>query len=216
VKWPGNIAPGTVRADLVAVVDFAPTFLTMAGAEIPKEMQGRPFLAPKGQPQPEPRKYVYSARDRMDETLDRIRAVRDDRYRLVRNFHPELPYAQRVQYGEQMPTMREWRRLNAEGKLNPTQALFFAPTKPVEEFYDVQADPHEVHNLINSTEPAHVTKIRELRAALGKWLADTKDLGATPEEELVKQGLVKDFFANYADRKQGAQPAKPAGQAKDE
>ena len=105
VRWPGAIKP-RARIDAMALnVDFAPTFLTMAGAEIPKEMQGRPMLAAKGQPQPERRKYVFSARDRMDETLDRIRAVRDDRYRLVRNFHPELPYAQRIQYGEQMPTM---------------------------------------------------------------------------------------------------------------
>jgi hypothetical protein len=94
--------------------------------------------------------------------------------------------------------------------------VFFAATKPAEEFYDVQADPHEVHNLIGSTDPAHVAKIKELRAALDKWLADTKDLGATPEEELVKQGLVKDFFANYADRKQNAEPAKPAAPTKDE
>ena len=40
--------------------------------------------------------------------------------------------------------MQEWRRLDAEGNLVGPKGLFFAKTKPAEELYDTQADPHEV------------------------------------------------------------------------
>jgi N-sulfoglucosamine sulfohydrolase len=205
VRWPGKVQPGTVRDDLVAVVDFAPTFLTMAGAPIPDRMQGQPFLTGEGKPNPHPRKYVYAARDRMDETPDRIRSVRDERYHYVRNFRPELPYAQRIQYGEEMPTMQSWRRLNAEGKLTGPQKLFFAPTKPKEELYDTASDPHEVNNLADSRQPEHQAKLKELRGELDRWIDETKDLGAVPEEELIKQGLVEDFLKNYLLRKEPSQ-----------
>jgi uncharacterized sulfatase len=200
VRWPGKVKPGTVREDLVAVVDFAPTFLTMAGVTLPDGLQGQPFLTPAGGPNPNPRKYVFSARDRMDETPDHIRAVRDQRFRYIRNFQPNLPYAQRVQYGEMMPTMRAWRRLNAEGKLNPTQALFFAPTKPEEELYDTQSDPHEVHNLAGA--PEHAPRQQELRAALDAWIKETGDLGEVAEEELIRRGVVEDVLKKYESRRQ--------------
>lgn len=202
VRWPGKVPAGSVREDLVAVVDFAPTFLTMAGAPVPASFQGRPYLMADGKPNPEPRKYAFTARDRMDETPDRIRSVRDERYRYVRNYHPELPYGQRVQYGELMPTMQVWRRLAGEGKLQGPQTLFWAPTKPKEEFYDCQADPHQVRNIVDSADPAHVAKLNELRAALDAWVEQTKDLGAVSEEELVRRGLVRDVLKQYEGRKQ--------------
>jgi N-sulfoglucosamine sulfohydrolase len=201
VKWPGKIKPGTVREDLVAVVDFAPTFLTMAGVGIPKGLQGQTMLTAAGEANPSPRKFAYSARDRMDETLDRIRSVRDERYRYVRNFMPELPYAQIVRYGEHMPTMQVWRRLNAEGKLEGAQKLFFAPTKPNEELYDTQNDPHEIHNLIDSPTPEQQGRLKALREAMDAWIVQTGDLGAVPETELIKRGLVRDVLSDKDNRK---------------
>jgi uncharacterized sulfatase len=198
VRWPGQIKPGTIRDDLVCFLDFAPTMLALAGAEIPKEMQGQVILGPKITPE---RKYVFAARDRMDETYDRIRSVRDKRFQYIRNFHPELPYAQRIAYMEEMPTMQVWRKLNAEGKLNAVQKQFFAPTKPAEELYDVEADPDEVHNLAD--DPRYQDKVKKLRAALDQWIVDTKDMGAIPEKDLIKQGLVADRLAEYEKRKQG-------------
>jgi N-sulfoglucosamine sulfohydrolase len=198
VRWPGKVKPGTVRDDLVAVVDFAPTFLTMAGVEVPKSMAGQPYLTAEGEPTPTPHKYVFAARDRMDEKTDRIRAVRDARYRYVRNILPDQPYAQRVAYGEQTPTMQELRRLGAEGKLEGPQKLFMAATKPAEELYDVQEDPHEIHNLLDPAKPLSPElekKLQELRAELDRWIADTHDMGAIPEKELVQRGIIEDYLA---------------------
>jgi arylsulfatase A-like enzyme len=45
-RWPGVIQPGSTNADMVSNVDFAPTFLDVAGAadKIPADFQGRSFL----------------------------------------------------------------------------------------------------------------------------------------------------------------------------
>ncbi|MCR9202908.1 MAG: sulfatase [Planctomycetaceae bacterium] len=40
VRWPGQITPGTVNHNLVSNLDFAETFLDVAGVEIPADMQG--------------------------------------------------------------------------------------------------------------------------------------------------------------------------------
>jgi N-sulfoglucosamine sulfohydrolase len=192
VRWPGHLLPGTVRDDLVSFVDFAPTMLALAGAPVPANFQGQVFLGPKAAPE---RKYVFAARDRMDEAPDRIRAVRSKDYKYIRNFRPELPYAQRIDYMELMPTMRVWRQMNYDGKLNATQRLFFAATKPAEELYDVNADPHEIRNLATDTRFTPV--LREMRATLDQWMTDTRDLGAMPEEELIRRGLVADKLPEY-------------------
>ena len=134
----------------------------------------------------------------MDETLDRIRSVRDQRYRYVRNFHPELPYAQRIDYMEIGKTMQVWRQWQAEGKLNPVQSLFFAPTKPKEELYDTESDPFEIHNLAG--DPAHSAKLEELRSACEAWVTRTQDKGAVPLPELIRSGVITERNPTYEQR----------------
>jgi uncharacterized sulfatase len=191
VRWPGKIAAGSVRDDLVCFLDLSATALAVAGVDVPREFQGRVILGPKSQPAPT---YVFAARDRMDETYDRIRAVRGERFHYIRNFHPELPYSQPITYAEEMPTLKEWRRLHAEGNLSPVQDAFFAPTKPPEELYDTEADPDEVRNLVN--ESRYRNTVEEYRDALDRWMKATGDLGAVPEQELIRRGLLADRPAN--------------------
>ena len=84
--------------------------LSLAGVEIPEHIQGRAFL---GSQKTKPREYIYAARDRMDEAYDLIRAVRDKRYKYVRNYMHHVTYGQDIEYMNQMPTMREMRRPSA-------------------------------------------------------------------------------------------------------
>jgi len=157
--------------------------LSIAGIEIPSYMQGRAFL---GEQKDKPREYVFGGRERMDRTSDEhIRSIRDKRYRYIRNFMPQKPYAQKIPYMEKMPIMQEWRRLNAEGKLKGPQKLFFQKTKPPEELYDIAADPHEINNLADS--PEHQRMLKRMRSALQEWIKDTNDLGGTPEDELIER-----------------------------
>jgi uncharacterized sulfatase len=183
IRWPGGIKPGTVCEDLVNLIDLAPTLLSLAGVKIPTYMQGRVLL---GHGRAEAREYVFGGRNRMDlSSNDYIRTVRDRRYRYIRNFTPQVPYAQRIEYMEKMPIMQEWRRLHAEGKLTGAQKLFFRHPKPAEELYDLVTDPHEVNNLAESRDQQAVLK--RMRTMLEKWIKDTGDLGGVPEDELIER-----------------------------
>ena len=165
-----------VNNRLVSSIDFGPTVLNLAGLEIPKHMQGRSFIGGT------PRKFVFGARDRMDERYDIIRSVRGPRYRYIRNYEPLKTYYQYMNTPEKGATMREIRRVADAGKLPPAAKLFIAPTKPTEELYDLETDPHEIHNLAG--ERKHADKLKELRAAHSDWVKRTGDLGLLPEAEI--------------------------------
>ncbi|MDH3583339.1 MAG: sulfatase-like hydrolase/transferase [Phycisphaerae bacterium] len=175
----GAAGPSSVSDRLVSSIDFGPTALNLAGLDLPDHLQGRPFLGPD---LPAPRDYVYGARDRMDERYDIIRMVRDHRYKYIRNYEPFKPYYQYMNTPEKGATMKEIRRVQAEGGLPPAAALFTAPGKPNEELYDLKTDPHEIRNLAD--DPAHAPHLGRLRRAHLDWVLETRDLGLIPEPEI--------------------------------
>jgi arylsulfatase A-like enzyme len=174
IAGPG-IDSGRVRTDLIEHIDLAATSLALAGIPIPASMQGRDVLARDYVP----RRHVFAARDRADETEDRMRSVRTERFKFIRNHRPERPYLQPNAYKDGKSVVQAIRRLHAAGQLSPAQALILADRRPPEELYDLAADPFELHNL--ATDPAHATTLTELRAVLAQWEAHTGDRGRTPE-----------------------------------
>ena len=176
---PKNFKPGTVDARFLQGIDLAPTMLALAGAPKPPRMQGRIFLGDRTEPaQP----YVFGHRDRCDMTVMRLRAVRDARYRYIRNFTPWVPFLAHNDYKEkQYPLWTLLPKLYAEGKLTPAQAAMCQPTMPEEELYDLQADPHQLDNLAKSAQPAHQAALKNLRAVLAKWIEETNDQGRRME-----------------------------------
>ena len=182
VRWPAHLAPGAVDEQLVSFVDLAPTALALAGVAVPDHMPGRVFLGPRRAPEPA---FVFAAEDRNDEAPDRIRAVRDRRFKYVRNYQPETPYGQPIVFRDALGTMKEIFRLHDAGLLLPPADWFYRATKPVEELYDTVDDPFEVENLADR--PEHQQRLARMRAALDRWVVETGDLGATPEAELAER-----------------------------
>ena len=175
VRWPGVVKPGTVRRDPLIALDITATTLEIAGVPQPQPMHGQSLFTAK-----QPRKHVFTARDRCDMTVDRIRAVRDERYKLIRNFMPERPYTQFNEYiANSYPTQKVIQQLHAEGKLNEVQSQWMAARKPTVELYDHRLDPHEVNNLAG--DPKHEAAQKRLTALLDKWIDATDDRGRTPE-----------------------------------
>lgn len=173
IRWPGHIVPGSVNEELVSGIDFAPTMLRVCGMEPPAHMHGRVFLGPDADPAPE---YIVAARDRVDEAVDCMRCVRTRQHKYIRNYMPEVPYLQAQAYREKMyPSFHIMKRLYTEGRLTPLQAAFAAPTKPVEELYDLEMDPYEMHNLAGN--PDHQAVLREMRGILDRWIRKTGDQG---------------------------------------
>lgn len=173
-----TLAPGSVNDDLVAFIDFAPTMLSLAGVRIPGHIQGRAFLGSQKAPA---REAIFAARDRMDEAYDLIRAVRDKRYKYIRNYMSHLTYGQDLEYMNLMPTMQELRRLHKEGQLTGAERQYFRETKPVEELYDIVNDPHEVHNLAD--DPKNKKVLKRMRKLHEQWVLNTGDMGLIPEPE---------------------------------
>ena len=114
----------------------------------------------------------------MDERYDLVRAVTDGRWRYIRNYRPELPDLQHLEYLWNMASTTQWAELHRSGELNEIQSAPFN-AKPVEQLFDSSSDPHNVHNL--AADPAHRETLMRLRAANRAHLLAIRDTGFMPE-----------------------------------
>ena len=175
IRGPG-IGKGLVRADLVEHIDMTATSLALAGIEIPKWMQGRNVLAKDYAK----RDAVFAARDRCDETMEHLRSVRTEQFKYIRNYLNERPHLQPCRYKDDKAIVQKLRELHAAKKLDElTEKLLFAEKRPVEELYDLTADPFEVNNL--ASEPKHKATLEAMRKRLTDWEERTDDKGRKPE-----------------------------------
>lgn len=178
-KWrhlaPAAYEPGQTSDRLVSFVDFAPTFLSLAGAKVPEWLQGTAFLGESAGSAPE---FSFGFRGRMDERPDVCRSVTDGRFIYIRNFLPHLSHGQHYSYQQTARGARQWREMFVEGKLDAVQSAYWQP-HPAEELFDLQNDPDETRNLAG--DPAHAETLGKHRAALRKHLLDTRDLALMPE-----------------------------------
>ena len=177
---PRGFRHGEVDDQLLQHIDITATSLALADVDRPAGMQGRMFLGSDSEPEPE---FAFSARDRCDETVDRIRCVRGRRFKLIRNFLPELPYSQKNHYNDtSYPALQVMRQLHEEGRLEGPAADWMAPSRPELELYDLESDPHEVRNL--ASDAGHAQMLERLRNAMDAWIAQSGDLGAELEDPL--------------------------------
>ncbi|MCC9658288.1 sulfatase family protein [Rhodopirellula halodulae] len=180
MRWPGKVDAGQVSEDLVMSIDICATILEAAGIEPPVALHGMSLLDPKLAS----RQYVFSARDKMDETHDAMRAIRSKEFKLIHNLMPERAYCQFNQYKEgAYPALAEMNVLHMQGKLNAAQAHFMASVKPELELYDLREDPHEVHNVID--DPSYADTRDNLLNPLNEWR----------ENVILDQGVSEDFRA---------------------
>ncbi len=204
VAWPAGIPvaagfqAGTVSDRLVSSLDWSATSLAIAGIDVPPTMQGETFL---GENAPPPREYLFGGRDRGDETVLRIRTVRTDRYRYIRNFMPERPFLQINRYKEvSYPMIPLMRKLHALGRLTAEQEVLMAASRPAEELFDVTEDPYEIHNL--ASDPQYADVKAKLAQRLEEWIVDIDDKGRIPEPQEVIDFWEQRQQQNYADRLQ--------------
>ncbi len=187
VRWPGKLPAGTQSDELVSLIDVTATSLSLAGIKLPADFHGQPFLGSDARK----REYLFTARDRIDDTLDRVRTVRDARFKYMRNFEPERPYIQPMPYAEHTnPNFNLMKELFAAGKLNADQSKFMAAHRPAEELYDLQDDPWEFHNL--AAAPEHAATLKRLRETLDGWMKDTHDQGDIPEDPAALRKTLED------------------------
>jgi hypothetical protein len=120
----------------------------------------------------------------MDTEYDRVRMVRDKKYRYLYNYSPEKPYYQDIAFRLDIPMMKEILEMRKNGTLPASTAAWFN-TKPAEELYDVEKDPWEMHNL--AANPAYKAKLEELRGVFKAWAAKVGDMAEMPEKDMVSK-----------------------------
>jgi arylsulfatase A-like enzyme len=89
VRWPGHVEPGTRSEKLIQNIDYAPTFLEVAGAEVPAEVQGTSLVSLLEKPQAAKWRdavYYHYYEHGGEHQVPRHEGVRNDRYKLI-NFY---------------------------------------------------------------------------------------------------------------------------------
>ena len=173
--------PGSASNELVSFVDFQPTVLSILNKSIPAYMQGIPFM---GALQTGTRKYIFGARDRIDETFETSRTVKSSKYSYIRNFLPQLPLMQPDFYNDQSEIMIELYRMKDITKMNSAQQTMWMSRKTPEELYDIEKDPYEVHNL--ARDPAYREILFVMRKEMEDWMIKTFESGLMPEGYIME------------------------------
>jgi N-sulfoglucosamine sulfohydrolase len=181
IRFPDGRGAGTSDDRMISFIDLAPTLLGLAGARAPETLQGTDFLRKefKG------RAHVFAGRDRFDEIyLDKQRAVRSRDFKYIRNDRQDVQFYGDVPFRDNIATMRELRRRNADGTLTPLQGSYFAVPRPPEELYDLRTDPDEIRNLAD--DPRFARQKRRMIQALDRWQAEAPDWSDQPERQMVE------------------------------
>lgn len=175
--WKGNkqlISPGSKLKGLVSGLDIGATSLAAAEIEIPRYFEGRNLFSNNYQSH----EFVISGRDRCDFTIDRIRSVRTERFKYIRNFLTDRP-AMQPNYRDEWDLTKVSRNLFKQGQLNNIQEKYFESERKAEELYDLKNDPNEIDNLVDDHKYQEI--LMNHRVILESWLIRTNDQGKYPE-----------------------------------
>ena len=197
VRYHGLIKPGSTNDSLVHELDLAPTILELAGVKAPEHWPGKSMLP------------LFTKRDkRISNNFRELlfteftlhwpvtyfpqRAVRDDRYKLIKNLMPEIdnPICQVYLHEKVVPTITPDDMPRLDDAVLKSVERFNSP--PAYELYDLKDDPWERVNLAN--DPQHQDVLNQLNAALSKWQTDTDDPLRHPE---VLQAFTDEVRATF-------------------
>ena len=175
VQWPGQMAAGQVRDELVSTIDLMPTLLAAASAEPVTDLPGRSLLPLLQNQDTAWRTYLfteYHTHAAKDNFFPQ-RTVCDARFKLIENLLPNQVnpgYAFTVH--KKMADARVAQAIEkASAQVRDAYRLMERP--PRFELYDLEKDPYEFHSL--ASDPGHAKKLAELKAQLGAWRRRTGD-----------------------------------------
>ncbi len=176
VAWPGRIKPGSVTDAMVCWPDLLPTFIELAGGEVPAGIDGKSFAGIL-------RGTATAHRDRVftthsgdgDFNVYPIRSVRSREWKYIRNLHPEFQHHTHISRSAGPGGYAYWKTWLEVAERDPAAAAIVKRSiqHPAEELYDLAADPFELRNL--AAEPQHAARLAEMRADLDAWMKQQGD-----------------------------------------
>ena len=169
VSYPGHTKPGSVCNRLVQNIDYAPTFLALAGVSQPKDMPGRslvPVLANGDNVKNWRQSIYYHYYDYPTYHMVRKHdGVRTERYKLIHFYGKGGLDAVSENKYQNVPGTREY------GTMKGLESIgYFEPKDEAVDYcelYDLQADPHEQNNIFGKPGTEKITK--QLQCELDKY-----------------------------------------------
>ena len=175
-KWETD--PNSKSERLISFLDIAPTILDLAGISVPEYMDGISFFSSNEN------RYIFAARDRLDNQEGKVRAIRDKRYKLIKNFSPGIVGAQKLEFRENLQSVKKMRSMLNKGTLTASQKIWFEKIPEVQ-LYDLWRDPNEVQNLANKE--SMFSKKSELEDALDDWIKENDVYANLLEDDLSEK-----------------------------
>lgn len=169
VSYPGHTKPGSVCNRLVQNIDYAPTFLALAGVQQPKDMPGRslvPVLANGDNVKNWRQSIYYHYYDYPTYHMVRKHdGVRTERYKLIHFYGKGGLDAVSENKYQNVPGTREY------GTMKGLESIgYFEPKDEAVDYcelYDLQADPHEQNNIFGK--PGTEKIMKQLQRELDKY-----------------------------------------------
>ena len=175
-KW--ETEPNSKSERLISFLDIAPTILDLAGISVPEYMDGISFFSSNEN------RYIFAARDRLDNQEGKVRAIRDKRYKLIKNFSPGIVGAQKLEFRENLQSVKKMRNMLNKGTLTASQKIWFEKIPEIQ-LYDLWRDPNEVQNLANKE--SMFSKKSELEDALDNWIKENDVYANLLEDDLSEK-----------------------------
>lgn len=169
VSYPGHTKPGSVCNRLVQNIDYAPTFLALAGVQQPKDMPGRslvPVLTNGDNVKNWRQSIYYHYYDYPTYHMVRKHdGVRTERYKLIHFYGKGGLDAVSENKFQNVPGTREY------GTMKGLESIgYFEPKDEAVDYcelYDLQADPHEQNNIFGK--PGTEKIMKQLQRELDKY-----------------------------------------------
>ncbi|MBI3209634.1 MAG: sulfatase [Candidatus Solibacter usitatus] len=197
IRFPGKAKAGHVAEEFVNLMDLAPTFLDMAGIAAPAAMDGRSLVPMLTGARDASRDFVVLSRERHvpDARAGNLpypsRAIRTKDFLYIRNFKPD-----RNPMGDSVPGVedRSYQELAATHELLTYKDMDASPTKawilkhrldapqyydlafgkrPLEELYDLRADPDQTRNV--AAQESYAPQRQRLWERLNKVMRQAND-----------------------------------------
>jgi uncharacterized sulfatase len=204
VRWPGKVSAGSQSDALVEYCDVAPTFLDAAGESIPETMDGKSFLPVLVGEKSEHKQYtfgIHTTRGIINGSeVFGVRSCGTKTHRYILNLHSQETFTNAVtRVGRNNEGLwGSWLHAAKAGNQHAQAMTHKYQHRPRQELYDVESDPHCLHNLI--ADPQYADVVGELSAHLQQWMEAQGDLGAETE------ALAHTRQANYQARQQRREP----------
>ncbi|MCP4311730.1 MAG: sulfatase [Bacteroidetes bacterium] len=176
-RWPGEIEPGSETDAMIDLSDLLPTCIDVAGGEAVESLDGRTIMGVLKGKTNQHREVVFGTHTGNDNGGPGIwnhcptRMIRTDQYKYILNLEPDTTFTTHITGSpvESIHYLSFWETWVEEAGTDERayQIVNKYLHRPLEELYDLHADPYEMFNLVN--DPQYHDLLASLKKQLARW-----------------------------------------------